>query len=328
MAPDPSHAASQTLDAVKKRGELLCGTGLGNRRGFASTDSQGRWQGFDVDYCKAIAAATLGDASKVKYIALSDSQRFPAIQSGEIDVLANVTTWTLTRDTDVGLDFAPPTFYTGLAMMVHKDSGVKSASQLDGATVCVFPGTTSERNTADFFRANKMTYKPVVIDSPKQQTDAYLSKRCDVMAMFAPGLGMVRAFEAPNPEDHILLPEFLAKEPLAPAVRHGDSGWKDIVSWVIFATFAAEEYGITSKNVDEVREADPNPQVQRILGKVPGGGKSLGLEENWAYNLIKQVGNYEEIFDRNVGKDSAIKMDRGLNKPWTKGGLLYAPPFF
>jgi general L-amino acid transport system substrate-binding protein len=316
--------AGPTLDAVKKNGFLTCGVSTG-LQGFSLADSQGRYAGLDVDVCRMVAAAVLGDAGKVKYVPLSSQQRFTAIQSGEVDILSRTTTWTLQRDTQLGLNFAPVVFYDGQGFMVPKKLGLKSAKELKGATVCVQPGTTTELNLADFFRANKLDFKPVVIEKLEEVEAAYFSGRCDAYTTDRSGLAATRIGKAPNPDDHVILPEVISKEPLAPAVRHGDDEWFDIVKWVQYASIEAEEDGITSKNVEEKTKSD-DPNVKRLLGVTPGMGKAMGLDEKWAYNLVKQVGNYGEVFDRNVGKDSPLKLERGLNDLWTRGGLMYAMP--
>jgi len=321
-------AQSSTVDAIMKRGQLNCGTGQGNYHGFAVPDKQGIWRGFDVEFCRAVAVAILGDKDKVKFVALSSVQRFPALQSGDVDLLIRTTTWTLTRDTDLGFQFGQPNFFTGLGMMVHKKLGVKEGGkELDGAAVCVFPGTTSEKAIADYFRAHKISYKPVVIENAKERDEAYLSERCDLMAAFVPGLAIVRAYSAKNPDDHVILPFFLEKEPLAPVVRQGDDDFLDIVNWVLFATLEAEELGVTTENVDDLRKNTKNPKIMRLLGTTPGVGKKLGLREEWVYNVIKQIGNYAEIFERNLGKNSKLKLDRNYNHLWSNGGVLYVMPF-
>jgi general L-amino acid transport system substrate-binding protein len=319
--------AGKDLDAIKSRGSVLCGVGTGTA-GFMLADSTGKWVGLDVDVCRAIAAAIFGDASKVKYVPLTSQQRFTALQSGEVDLLSNNTTITLTRDTALGLDFTAVTYYDGQGFMVPKKLGVKSAKELNGATVCVAPGTTTELNLADYFRANKMTFKPVVIEKVDEIRAAFFSGRCDVYTTDASALAATRAANVPAPltiEDFVILPEIISKEPLGPVVRHGDSQFADIVRWALFAMVEAEEYGITSKNVDEMLKSD-NPTIKRILGTTPGMGKALGVADNWVYQIIKQVGNYGESFDRNVGPGSPLKIERGQNALWTKGGLQYAPP--
>jgi general L-amino acid transport system substrate-binding protein len=319
--------AGKDLDAAKARGSINCGVGTGTA-GFMLANSQGKWVGLNVDICRAIAAAIFGDAEKVKYVPLTSQQRFTALQSGEVDVLSNNTTFTLTRDTALGLEFTGITYYDGQGFMVPKKLGLKSAKELDGATVCVAPGTTTELNLADYFRANKMTFKPVVIEKADEIRAAFFSGRCDVYTTDASALAAVRVANTPAPltaDDFIILPEIISKEPLGPVVRHGDNQFADIVRWALYAMVEAEEYGITSKNVDEMLKSD-NPTIKRILGVTPGMGKALGVDEKWVYNIVKQVGNYGESFDRNVGMGSPLKIARGQNELWTKGGLQYAPP--
>ncbi|MFO1160661.1 MAG: amino acid ABC transporter substrate-binding protein [Reyranellaceae bacterium] len=319
--------AGKDLDSIKARGALICGIGQGTA-GFMLQDSQGKWVGLDVDVCRAVSAAIFGDPEKVKYVPLSSQQRFTALQSGEVDILSNNTTETLTRDTALGLDFTAVTYYDGQGFLVNKKLGVKSAKELNGATVCVAPGTTTELNLADYFRANKMTFKPVVIEKVEEVRAAFFSGRCDVYTNDASSLYATRAANVPppaKPEDFVILPEIISKEPLAPAVRHGDNQFADIVRWTQYAMVEAEEYGITSQNVDEMLKSE-NPSIKRILGVTPGMGKALGVDEKWVYNIIKTVGNYGESFERNVGSGSLLKIDRGLNNLWTKGGLQYAPP--
>lgn len=316
--------AGPTFDAVKARGFVQCGTntGLG---GFAAPDSQGVWKGLDVDVCRAIAAAVFGDATKVKYTGLTAQQRFTALQSGEVDVLSRNTTQTLTRDASLGLIGVGVNYYDGQGFMVTKKLGVKSAKELNGATVCVQPGTTTELNLADYFRSEKMTFKPVVIEKLDEVVAAYAAGRCDVYTTDASGLAATRATQLPNADDHLILPEIISKEPLGPLVRQGDDQWLVVVRWALNAMIEAEEYGITSANVDEMLKSE-NPNVKRILGVTPGAGKALGLDEKWAYNIIKQVGNYGESFERNVGMGSPLKLARGVNQLWSKGGALYAWP--
>ena len=316
--------AGKDLDAVKARGQLICGVSTGVA-GFAVADGQGKWTGLDVDTCRAVAAALFGDSEKVKFVPTTAQQRFTALQSGEVDMLARTTTWTLTRDTALGFDFTGINYYDGQGFMVNKKLGVKSAKELNGATVCVQPGTTTELNLADYFRANKMTFKPVVIEKVEEVRAAFFSGRCDVYKTDASGLYSTRAANAPNPDDYIVLPEIISKEPLAPAVRHGDNQFADIVRWSQYAMLEAEEYGISSKTVDEMLKSE-NPSIKRILGVTPGMGKALGVDEAWVVNIVKQVGNYGESFERNVGSGSPLKIDRGLNKLWTQGGIQYAPP--
>ena len=316
--------AGVTLDKVKAAGQISCGVPTGVA-GFGAPDSQGRWAGFDVDICRALSAAIFGVADKVKYVPLTAQQRFTALQSGEVDLLSNNTTDTLQRDTELGLNFAPVVFYDGQGFLVPKKLGVKSAKELNGATICVQPGTTTELNLADYFRANKMEFKPVVIEKRDEVLSAFFSGRCDVYTNDSSALNADRLSQAPNPDDYVILPERISKEPLAPVVRHGDDQWDDIVRWVVYALIEAEEKGITSKNVDEKLKSD-EPYIKRMLGVTPGMGKALGLDEKWAYNAIKAVGNYGEIFDRHLGPETPIGFERGLNNLWTKGGLIYAMP--
>jgi general L-amino acid transport system substrate-binding protein len=316
--------AGPTLDKVKQAGQLVCGVQTGTA-GFGMPDSQGRYAGFNIDICKALSAAIFGAADKVKYVPLTAQQRFTALQSGEVDLLSNNTTDTLQRDTALGLNFAPVVFYDGQGFMVPKKLGVKSAKELNGATICVGQGTTTELNLADYFRANKMEFKPVVLEKIDEIEAAFYSGRCDVFTGDSSALNANRLSRAPNPDDYIILPERISKEPLAPVVRHGDDEWNDIIRWVVYALFEAEEKGITSKNVDDMLKSD-DPNIKRMLGVTPGTGKALNLDEKWAYNAIKLVGNYGEIFDRNLGKDTELKFERGLNNLWTNGGLIYAMP--
>jgi general L-amino acid transport system substrate-binding protein len=318
-------AAGPTLDAIKSRGMVVCGVNTG-LAGFALPDREGNFKGLDADTCRAIAAAVLGDAKKVKFVPTTAQQRFTALQTGEIDVLTRNTTWTLLRDTDNGFNFAPPNYYDGQGFMVPKKLGVKSAKELDGATICVQPGTTTELNLADFFRSNKLNFKPLVIEKLDEVENAYFAGRCDAYTTDRSGLAATRAQKASNPDDHVILPDVISKEPLAPAVRHGDDEWFDIVKWVMYGLIGAEEKGVTAENVEQMLKSD-DPEVKRMLGASPGLGKALHLDEKWLYNIVKQVGNYGEIFERNVGKESPLKLERGVNALWTKGGLMYAMPF-
>jgi len=319
--------AGESLDAVKQRGELICGvnTGLG---GFSLPDSEGNYTGLDVDVCKAVAAAILGDAEKVKYVPLTAQQRFTALQTGEVDILSRNTTWTLTRDTSLGLNFAGVSYYDGQGFMIPKalyDDGVTSAKDLDGATVCVQPGTTTELNLADYFRANDMTFKPVVIEKLQDVNAAFFSGRCDVYTTDSSGLASIRKNDAPKgeSENYVILPEIISKEPLGPAVRHGDDQYFDIVKWTLNALIEAEELGVTQANADDMAANSKSPAIQRLLGATPGMGKNLGLDEQWALRAIKAVGNYGEIWTRNI---EPLGLSRGLNKLWTDGGIMYAAP--
>ncbi len=317
--------ASKTMESIKKKGEVSCGvnTALG---GFGIAGSDGKWTGFDVDYCRAIAAAALGDANKVRYVPLSAAQRFTALQSGEIDVLARNTTWTMSRDTQLGTTFGAVNFFDGQGFLVPKSLKVKSAKQLKGATICVQSGTTTEKNLADYFRMNKMTYKPVVAEDLKVVIANYNEGRCKVFTSDASQLAAIRANDTKTPDDHIILPEIISKEPLGPVTRQGDEAWSKLVTWVHFAMITAEELGVTSANVDSMR-SDTRPEIQRLLGQGNNDfGKSIGTDAQWAYRVIKQVGNYGEVFERHVGKKTPLKLDRGQNALWNNGGLQYAPP--
>ena len=322
--PAAEVAAGKTLETIKSRGYLIAGVN-GGVFGFSMPNEKGEWEGLDVDTAKAIAVAVFGDASKVKYVPLTAVQRLPALQSKEIDVLCRNTTQTLTRETTNGLNFVHVNYYDGQGFLVPKSLNVKSAKGLDGATVCVLPGTTTELNAADYFRSNGMQWKPVVIENTAELNKAFFAGRCDCLTSDASQLAAQRSV-APNPDDYMLLPEIISKEPLAPVVRHGDDQWYDIVNFTVNALIEAEELGINSQNVDEKLKSDA-PQVQRFLGVTPGMGKALGLDEKWIYNIIKQVGNYGEIFERNVGPKTKLGLERGLNALWTNGGLMYAVPF-
>ncbi|VFR97850.1 Glutamate Aspartate periplasmic binding protein precursor GltI (TC 3.A.1.3.4) [plant metagenome] len=321
-ATSAAHAGA-TFDAVKKKGFVQCGVSTGIP-GFSLADSKGQWQGLDVDLCRAIAATVFNDATKFKVTPLNTQQRFTALQSGEIDVLTRNTTVTLTRDTTLGLVGAGVNYYDSQGVMVKKDLGVKSAKELGGATVCVQPGTTTELNLADWFRGNKLEFKPVVIDKYDEIVRAFSAGRCDAFTTDKSQLASTRT-TLENPDSFVILPEDFSKEPLGPMVRQGDEQWFNIVRWTLNAMLEAEEYGITSKNVDE-QVKSPNPNVQRILGTTPGMGKNLGVDDKWAYNILKSVGNYGESFERNLGSASAMKLERGLNRPWKDGGLMYGWP--
>ena len=320
----PAHAG-KTLDAIKARGQVVCGVNTG-LAGFSAADSQGNWTGLDVDVCRAVAAAVLGDGTKVKFVPLNAQQRFTALQSGEIDVLSRNTTWTLTRDASLGLHFTGVTYYDGQGFMVPVKSKIKSAKQLKGATVCVQSGTTTEKNLTDYSRANNLGIKPVVFEKVEAATGAYCSGRCQAYTTDASGLASVRNKEAKNPADHVILPELISKEPLGPSVRRGDDEWFAIVKWVVYGLIEAEEYGITQGNVDKMLAESQDPVVLRVLGKSEDTGKLLGLDRNWMVNALKTVGNYGEIFERNVGPKTPLNLPRGTNNLWNKGGLMYAPP--
>ena len=319
-------AAAATLDDVKARGKLNCGvtTGL---VGFAAPDANGVWQGFDVAVCRAVAAAVLGDPMAVEFVPTTGQTRFTALASGEVDLLARNTTWTFSRDVDLKFEFVGINYYDGQGFMVPRELGVTSAKELDGATVCIQTGTTTELNLADFFRANNITYEPVPIETNAEGQQQYLAGACDTYTTDASGLAATRAtFE--NPGDHIILPEIISKEPLGPLVRHGDNDWADITRWTLNALIAAEEYGVTSANVDELAAgATDNPEINRLLGTEGNLGEMLGLDNQWAVRAIKAGGNYGEIFEKNIGEATPIGLARGLNAQWTAGGLLYSPPF-
>ncbi|THD85205.1 amino acid ABC transporter substrate-binding protein [Aliigemmobacter aestuarii] len=319
-------ASAATLDDVKARGELNCGvtTGL---TGFAVPDANGNWTGFDVAVCRAVAAAVLGDPAKVKFVPTTGQTRFTALASGEVDMLARNTTWTFSRDTDLKFDFVGVNYYDGQGFMVRKDLGVSSAKELAGATICIQTGTTTELNLADYFKANNMEYQPVAIETNAEGEQQYLAGACDAYTTDASGLAATRAAFA-DPENHIILPEIISKEPLGPLVRHGDNEWGDIVMWTLNALVAAEEYGITSANLEEQAANSPNPEVKRLLGSSEDDlGAMIKLDKEWAKRAIAASGNYGEIFAATIGESTPIGLARGLNAQWTQGGLLYSPPF-
>jgi len=326
-APAVASGFGETLKAIKARDKLICGVNS-QVPGFGFVDSAGAFSGFDIDFCKALAAAIFNDVSKIEYRPLTAEQRFAALQSGEIDVLIRNTTWTLTRDTDNGGNFVATTFYDGQGIMVPKDANITKLEDLNGATICVQKGTTTELNLADQMAARKIEYTPAVFEDANGTFGAYAEGRCDAVTTDKSGL-VSRRSVLPTPEDHVILDITLSKEPLGPMVRHGDEQWFDIVQWTVFATFAAEEFGITSENVDSVIANDTRPEVKRLLGadeKVDLGAK-LGLSKDWAVNIIKAVGNYGEIYDRNLGPNTKTAIPRGINSLYANGGLLYAPPF-
>jgi general L-amino acid transport system substrate-binding protein len=316
--------AGAIFDAIKDKGFIQCGVSTG-LAGFSNPDDAGDWSGLDVDVCRAIAAAVFGDAEAVRFTPLTSKERFTALQSGEVDVLSRNTTWTLNRDSALGLDFTGVTYYDGQGFMVPKSLGVKSALELDGASVCVQTGTTTELNLADYFRANNMSFTPVVFERPDEVRAAYEQGRCDAYTTDASGLYAQRTGLA-NPDEHIVLPEIISKEPLGPVVRHGDNAWGDVVRWSLYAMVEAEELGVSSQNVDDEKANSTNPNVRRLLGVEGDMGQSLGLPADFGYQIIKQVGNYGEIFERNVGMSTPLKIERGLNALWTDGGLQYAMP--
>ena len=322
-----SAASATTLDTVKAKGFIQCGVSTG-LAGFSAPDDKGDWQGIDADFCRAVAAAVFGDGTKVKFTPLSAKERFTALQSGEVDILSRNTTWTINRDTALGLNFVGTTYYDGQGFMINakKLPGVNSALQLSGAAVCVQSGTTTELNLADYFKANKMEYNPVVFEKLEEVNAAYDAGRCDVYTTDQSGLYGIR-LTLGAPADHVVLPEIISKEPLGPAVRQGDDQWYHIVKWTYFALLDAEELGITKANVDEMKNS-PSPEIKRVLGQEADTkiGTDLGVSNDWVVNIVKAVGNYGEMFDRNVGSGSPLKIARGINALWTKGGLQYAPP--
>ena len=320
----PAHAG-KTLDGIKARGQVICGvhTGLA---GFSAADSNGKWTGIDVDICRAVAAATLGDGDKVKYVPLVAQARFTALQSGEVDMLSRNTTFTLTRDASLGLSQTAVVYYDGQGFMVPVKSKIKSAKQLKGQTVCVQSGTTTEKNLTDYSKANGLNVKPVVFEKLDAVEGAYFSGRCIAYTTDAAGLASVRNKSAKNPADHVILPELISKEPLGPMVRRGDDEWTAIVKWTVYGLLEAEENGVTSANVDDLKANSKDPVVGRILGSTDDTGKLLGLDKEWLARAVKTTGNYGEIFERNVGPKSDLQLPRGLNNLWNKGGIQYAPP--
>jgi general L-amino acid transport system substrate-binding protein len=318
-------SAGQTFDAVKAKGFVQCAVNTG-LAGFSFADSQGKWTGLDVDLCKAIAAAMFGDAEKSKFTPTTAQQRFVALQSGEVDVITRNATQTLLRDTSLGFNIAGVNFYDGQGFLVPAKSNIKSAKELGGATICVQPGTTTELNLADYFRKQKMSFKPVLIEKLDELLQAYAAGRCDAYTTDASGLAAVRVGQLAGKGEHVILPERISKEPLGPIVRHGDDQWFDLVKWTLMGMIEAEEMGITFKNVDEMLKSD-DPAIKRFLGVTPSFGKAVGVDEKWMYNVIKQVGNYGETYDRNVGPSTPLKLERGQNALWTNGGLMYAIPF-
>jgi general L-amino acid transport system substrate-binding protein len=317
--------AGKTLDAIKARGQLVCGVSSGVA-GFSQADSAGKWSGLDVDVCRAIAASVLGDANKVKYVPLVAQQRFAALQSGEVDILSRNTTWTLTRDASLGLAFTGVVYYDGQGFMVPAKSKVKSAKQLKNATVCVQSGTTTEKNLTEFSRANNLNIKPIVFEKFDAANAAYFSGRCQAYTTDASGLASVRNKEAKNPAEHVVLADLISKEPLGPAVRRGDDEFFAIAKWVVFGLIEAEELGVTQVNVEAMQKDSKDPAIGRLLGTTEDTGKLLGLDKEWLAHAIKATGNYGEMFERNVGPKSPLALPRGSNNLWSKGGLMYAPP--
>ena len=319
-----SAQAASTLETVKARGKLICGVSMGTT-GFALADAQGKFAGFDVDVCRAVASAVFGDPNKVDFVLTNINTRFQALQSGEIDILSRQTTMTFSREASLGIDFGPVAFYDGQGLMVSKSLGVTSAKDLKDAAICTLPGTTTAQNLADFFRANNGKFELVVFESPDENNNAFFSGRCDAVSSDRSDLASIRA-GSKNPNDYVILPETISKEPLAPAVRQNDSNWRDIVSWSLWTLTAAEEKGITQANVDEMAKSQ-DPEIQRMLGVTDDLGPMLGLDKKWAYNIVKNVGNYAEVFDRNLGEKTALGLSRGPNALWNHGGLLYSPHY-
>ena len=314
-----------TLDDIKSAGELKCGISTGVA-GFAFTDDSGDWQGFDPAVCKAVAAAVLGDTSKVKYTTTTGKTRFTALASGEVDMLARNTTWTFSRDTDLKLDFVGVNYYDGQGFMAPAELGVESAKDLDGASICIQTGTTTELNLADFFRVNGISYEAVPIETNDEARTNYEAGRCDVFTTDASGLAATRS-SFDDPSAHVIMPEIISKEPLGPLVRHGDSEWADVVRWTLNALITAEELGVTAANVDQMATGTDNPEINRLLGSEGDLGAMIGLDKAWAWRAIKSVGNYGEIFEGFIGADTPIGLERGINAQWTDGGLIYSPPF-
>ena len=319
-----SVATAGILDDVKKKGFIQCGVNTG-LAGFSAPNDKGKWEGFDVDFCRAMSAAIFGNADKVKYTPLTSKERFTALQSGEVDVLARNTTWTFTRDVKLGLEFIGSNYTDGQGFMVRKSLGVKSSKELDGAAVCIQTGTTTELNLADYFRANKMKFTSVVFERADEIRAGYDAGRCDVYTTDRSGLAAQRSLLS-KPNDHMVLPEVISKEPLGPVIRHGDNKWGDVARWSLYALIVSEELGITSKNADQMKKSN-NPEVLRLLGVEGKQGEQLGVGADWAYNIVTQVGNYGEVYERHVGIKTPLMLERGLNQLWSKGGLLYAPPF-
>jgi general L-amino acid transport system substrate-binding protein len=316
--------AQATLDIIKKRDKILCGVAPSSA-GFAFADDKGIVRGFDADVCRAITAAVFGGPEKVQFVPLTSQVRFQALQSGEVDLLSRQSTMTFTRDVSLGLSFGPTVFYDGQGLMVPKKLNVNSALDLKGAAICVQPGTTTLQNLADFFRTANIKYESVLFENPDEWRNAFFSGRCDALTTDRSDLASARAI-ANNPADYVVLPETISKEPLAPVMRQGDDNWRKIISWTVYALFAAEEKGINAKNLDEMLKST-DPEIQRLLGVTGDYGKMLGLDNRWAYNAIKAVGNYEDVFERNLGPKTPLGLTRGPNVMWTKGGLLYSPPF-
>jgi len=321
-AQQPAAPAGATLDTIRARGNLICGVNTG-LAGFAQPDSQGVWRGFDVDYCRATAIALWNDASRVRYVPTTAQNRFTALQSGEVDMLSRNTTWTLSRDTSLGFDFTGISFYDGQGFMVKTSAGVRTARDLEGATICVQPGTTTEQNLTDWARANRIRFTPVVIERLEEVVQAYVAGRCDAYTTDVSGLAATRSAQ-PRPAEHTILPDVISKEPLGPLVRHGDQRFTDLLRWIHFGLIGAEELGITAANVAQRATADTSPEVQRLLGRTGGLGQMLGVDNAFMTNIVRAIGNYGEVFERNL---APIGLQRGPNALWTQGGLQYAPPF-
>jgi general L-amino acid transport system substrate-binding protein len=321
--------AGPVFDKVRARGQLNCGVNLA-LAGFSIADSKGHWTGLDVEYCRALAATLFDDPERVKYVPLNAQQRFTALQSGEVDVLARNTTWTLTRDAGLGITFVGINFFDGQGFIVRKADQVQSVRDLDGAAICVQTGTTTELNLADAFRKRGITFKQVAYEGFEESVNAFFSGRCDAYTTDASGLAVIRAKNAPNPDDYLILSEFVSKEPMGPAVQQGDPEWFDVARWTLFALINAEEFGLTRQNVDQIKATTTDPEVQRFLGVTPGLGKALALTDDWAYRIVRHVGNYGEVYERTLGMQSAMKLSRTFNRKanmlWTQGGLMYAPP--
>jgi general L-amino acid transport system substrate-binding protein len=320
LAPSLAWAGT-TLDSIRQRGALRCGVNTG-LIGFSAPDGQGKWHGLDVDFCRAVAAALLGDPNKVQFVPTNTQNRFTVLQSGEVDILSRNTTWTASRDSTLGAVFAGTIFYDGQGFMVKKSANVRSATQLNGATICVQPGTTTELNLSDYFRTKKMNFRPVVVNELQQVEQAFFSGRCDVFTTDISGLAATR-LKAPNKDDYVILPEAISKEPLGPLVRRGDWEYFTIVKWVLAGLIEAEEYGVTSANVDKLKAESKDPPIQRLVGTSGDIGKGLGLDNDWLVRVLKAVGNYGEMYQRNIGP---IGIARGVNAQWRDGGLMYAPP--
>ncbi len=325
LMPNPAAAESKTVKTIKERGTLLCSGHNGSYFGFVEVNDKNEWKGLDIDLCRALTTAILGDPSKAQIVPLSWAQRFPALQSGDVDIIIKATGWTMGRDTELGLQFSLPYFFGGTQLMAHGDLGIKDATGLAGGTVCVEAGTTIERIVADYLKTKKVEHNMVSYEKAAELRSAYLANRCDAFAGWGPNLAVLRATEIENPDKHIILNDQLSSEPIAAAMRQGDEEFVDVANWMLAALLLAEEHGVTKANVNEMAANPVNPTVGRLLGTTPGIGSRLGLRETWARDMIAAVGNFGEIYDRNLGKDSPYKLDRGLNNLWSHGGVLYAP---